>query len=318
MKSIFSLLIFLIFSNYCHAHKPKFKVERFGSVKTFFRSGFNFGDKTIESQEMKIHIIGKLSQIISKRLNLKDTLMIEYDRSYNKNELTILENDNSNYKVLGLAEASVIKSNGKGIAVRIIAENVNITDVLKLVEYTILNRKKINKFLIPTDYNYSYTDENIITVLANSNDLIQKITKKQSNLIDEIINNEVELLNNGFSKTKILWKNGNFIFGINDIPPTKGNYLKLETEKYAIKDFKYYVENTWNDFFVIFNDSNCFTYFDGKKENISSQKLDEKISDFYPFRLNKDKIANKILLIPFNNDVFYVYTINKKLLQKIE
>jgi hypothetical protein len=186
------------------------------------------------------------------------------------------------------------------------------------VEYTILNRKKINKFLIPTDHNYSYDDENIITVLANSDDLIQKITKKQSNLIDEIINNEVELLNNGFSKTKISWKNGNFIFGINDIPPTKGNYLKLETEKYAIKDFKYYVENTWNDFFVIFNDSNCFTYFNGRKENTFSQKLDEKISDFYPFRLNKDKISNKILLIPFNIYGFYFYKIKKKLLQKIE
>ncbi|MEG1590058.1 hypothetical protein [Chryseobacterium sp.] len=318
MKSIFSLLIFLIFSNYYTGHKPKFKMERFGNVKTFFRSGFNFGDKTRESQEMKIHVIGKLSEILAKRLNLKDTLMIEYERSYNDKKLIILECDNSNYKVLGLNEGVIMKSNNRGLAVRIIDKNIDVIDVLKLVEYTILNRKKINKFLIPTDYNYSYNDENIITVLANSDDLIQKITKNQSNLIDEIINNEVELLNNGFSKTKISWKNGEFIFGFNDVPPTNGNYLKLKTEKYAIKDFKYYVENTWNDFFVIFNDSNGFTYFDGREENTSSQKVNEKISDFYPFRLNKDKISNKILLIPFNNDGFYVYKINKKLLQKIE
>lgn len=316
MKFIFSLLIFLIFSNYCHAHKPKFKVERFGNVKTFFRSQFNFGDKTIESQEMKIHIVGKLSEILANRLNFKDTLMIEYEKNHFKQKLKILESDNSNYKVLGLTEGGVIKSNGRGLAVRIIDDNIEVSDVLKLVEYTIVNKEKLNQSLNPIKY--FYNDENQITVLANSDDFIQKITKKQSDLIDEIIANEVELLNNGFSKTKISWKNGEFVFGFNDVLPTSGKYLKLETEKYAIKDFKYYVENTWNDFFIIFNDSNCFTYFDGREENISSQKLDEKISDFYPFRLNKDKIANKILLIPFNNDGFYVYKINKKLLQKIE
>jgi len=35
MKPFFSLIIFLIFSNYCNAHTPKFKVEKFGNVKTF-------------------------------------------------------------------------------------------------------------------------------------------------------------------------------------------------------------------------------------------------------------------------------------------
>lgn len=200
MKFIFSLLIFLIFSNYCHAHKPKFKVERFGNVKTFFRSQFNFGDKPIESQEMKIHIVGKLSEILANRLNFKDTLMIEYEKNHFKQKLKILESDNSNYKVLGLTEGGVIKSNGRGLAVRIIDDNIEVSDVLKLVEYTIVNKEKLNQSLNPIKY--FYNDENQITVLANSDDFIQKITKKQSDLIDEIIANEVELLNNGFQKRK--------------------------------------------------------------------------------------------------------------------
>ena len=319
MKPIFSLIIFLIFSNYYTAHKPKFKVEKFGNVKTFFRSGFNFGDKTRESQEMKIQVIGKLSEILAKRLNLKDTLMIEYERNYNNKKLIILENDNSNYKVLALNEGFIMKSNNRGLAVRIIDENIDVIDALKLVEYTILNRKKINKFLIPTDYTYSYSGEYKVNVLANSEDFIQKVLKKKSDLIDEIIKDEIELLDNGFSNTKISWKNGEFIFGFNDIPPTTGNYLCLETEKYIVKDFKYYIEDFWNDFFVIFHDSSSFTYFGRWEKNASIQKIEEKVIGFYPFRINKERISSsKILLIPPMEDFFYVYNIKKKLLQKVE
>lgn len=316
MKPFFSFIIFLFFSNYCTAHKAKFKVEKFGNIKTFFRSQFNFGDKTIESQEMKIHIVGKLSEIIADRLNFKDTLMIEYEKDYFLQKIKILENNNSNYKILGLRDGSEMKSNENGLAVRIIDDNIEVIDVLKLIEYAIINKKKLNKSLIPV--NYFYINDNQITVLANSDDFIRKITRKQSDLVNEIIKTEVELLNNGFSKTKISWKNGEFVFGFNDVPPNNGNYVKLETEKFTTKDFKYYIENTWNDFFIVFHDSDCFTYFDGREENTSSQKLDENISDFYPFRLNKDKISNKILIIPFRSDVIYIYKINKKLLQKIE
>ena len=316
MKSFFSFIIFLIFSNYCTAHKPKFKVERFGNVKTFFRSQFNFGDKTIESQEMKIHIVGKLSEIIANRLNFKDTLMIEYEKNHFKQKLKILESDNSNYKVLGLTEGGVIKSNGKGLAVRIIDDNIEVSDVLKLVEYTIVNKEKLNQSLNPIKY--FYNDENQITVLANSDDFIQKITKKQSNLIDEIIQSEILLLDSGELRTQISWKNNEFIFAKNTKYLKENNVYKNEYVSCKVSDFKYYLESFDFSCVLIFNNLNTFTYFDGREENISSQKLDERISDFYPFRLNKDKIPNKILLIPFNNDGFYVYKINKKLLQKIE
>lgn len=315
MKPIFSLILFLIFSSYCTAHKPKFKVENFGNVKTFFRSGFNFGDKTRESQEMKIYVIGKLSEILAKRLNLNDTLMIEYERSYNDKKLIILENDNSNYKVLGLNEGIVMKSNNRGLAVRIIDENIDIIDALKLVEYTILNRKKINKFLTSVDYNYSYRDEYKVTILANSDDFVQKILKKKSNLVDEIIQSEILLLDNGGLRTKISWKNNQFVFAKNTKYLKENNVYKNEYGSYKISDFKYYLESFDSSYVVIFNDINTFTYFDGREEDISSQKLDENFSDFYPFRLNKDKISNKIILIPFRNDVIYIYKINKKLLQ---
>jgi len=267
---------------------------------------------------MKIHVIGKLSEILAKRLNLKDTLMIEYERSYNDKKLIILENDNSNYKVLGLNEGVIMKSNNMGLAVRIIDENIDVIDALKLVEYTILNRKKINKFLITTDYNYSYSYEHKINVLANSDNFIQKIIRKQSDLVNGIIQSEILLLDNGGLRTEISWKNNEFIFAKNTKYLKEDNVYKNEYVSYKVSDFKYYLDFFDSSCILIFHDANTFTYFDGREENTSSQKLDENFSYFYPFRLNKDKILNKILLIPFNNDGFYIYKINKKLLQKIE
>ncbi|WEK69657.1 MAG: hypothetical protein P0Y62_17800 [Candidatus Chryseobacterium colombiense] len=287
-------------------------------MKTLFRSGFNFGNQIIESQEMKIHIIGKLSETIAKRLNFKDTLMIEYERDFYKNRLFVLENDNSNYKILGLKDEVVMKSNGKGAAVRIVDENINVVDILKLVEYSILNRKKINKSLIPMDYTYSYEGDKI-TVLANSEVFIQNIIQKKSNLINEIIDDEIELVNNGFIQTRISWKNDEFIFGFNEIPPSNGNYIDVKSEKYVLRDFKYYIESMWHNFFVIFPDPANFIYFDGRDENTFLQHINDTVNDLYPFRLGNDIITNNVvLLIPYKDDFFYVYHKKKKLLQKIE
>ncbi|OCK49833.1 hypothetical protein BA768_08025 [Chryseobacterium sp. CBo1] len=318
MKPFFSFIIFLFFSNYCTAHKTKVKIQNYGNVKTLYISEFNFGDKTVSAEELKMEVLGKLSKQIADKLGFKDTIMLERKTIMypNKSNLFIIEQNDANYKLLKLGEGYEKTKGGSGVAIRLQSLKVAIEDVLKMVEYAIKNKKKLNKSLIPV--NYFYNDDNQITVLANSDDFIRKITRKQSDLVNEIIKTEVELLNNGFSKTKISWKDGEFVFGFNDVPPNNGNYFKLETEKFTTKDFKYYIENTWNDFFIVFHDSDCFTYFDGREENTSSQKLDENISDFYPFRLNKDKISNKIVIIPFRSDVIYIYKINKKLLQKIE
>jgi len=304
-----------LFPKILTAHKPKFKVGNFGNVKTSFRSGFNFGGKIIESQEMKIHIIGKLSETIAKRLSFKDTLMIEYEKSSNKNKLVILENDNSNYKLLGLNEGHIIKSNGKGLAVRIADENINVTDVLKLIEYSIVNRKKLNKSLISTDYNYSYSNENKINVLANSEDFIQKIIQNKSDLINEIIKSEILLLDNGSLRTEISWKNNEFIFARNTKYLEEDNAYKNEYVSYKVSDFKYYIDSFDSSYFLIFNEVNTFTYFDGLEEN-TSLKINVE-NNLYAFNLARERLGNKIILYD-TSEYFYIYDIRKKLLQKIE
>lgn len=318
MKPFFSLIIFLIFSHNYTAHKTKVKIKNYGNVKTLYISEFNFGDKTVSAEELKMEILGKLSKQIADKLGFKDTIMLER-KTYmypNKSDLFIVEQNDANYKLLKLSEGYEKMEGGSGVAIRIQSLKVDIKDVLKMVEYAIKNKKKLNKSLIPV--NYFYNDDNQITVLANSDDFVQKIIRKKSNLVDEIIQSEILLLDNGELRTEISWKNNEFIFEKNTKYLKENNGYKNEYVSYKVSDFKYYLESFDSSCVLIFNNLNTFTYFDGREKYTSLQKLEENFSDLYPFRLNKDKISNKILLIPFNNDGFYVYKINKKLLQKIE
>lgn len=303
-------------SNSVEAHKPKVRIENLGNIKTYFKSGFNFNQKTIESEELKIRVIGRLSRIIAEKLGCSDTIMIERTTYYahdTAQNFFILENNNSQYKLAVLDEGVLLKTNNSGLAIRVMSENVNVVDVLKLVEYSILNRKKLNKKLIPQTYFYG---EEKLKILANSEDFIRKICKMQSKLVDEVIDNNIELLDNGFLRTEISWKNGKFMFGINRKYPAGETYPDSEIYNYEIEDFKYYVDSAYSDFFLIFLTPNTFTYFDGDSEN-TPDKIEVEKSSWYPFQLSKDNFGDKIVLFD-TNAYFYVYNFKKKLLQKIE
>ncbi|WP_330745398.1 hypothetical protein [Chryseobacterium sp. CP-77] len=316
MNKLILFFIFLVSLNFIEAHKPKVRIENFGNIKTYFVSGFNFDQKTIESEELKMQVVGRLSKLIAEKLGCSDTIMIERKTYYShdpKQEFFILENNNSQYKLAVLDEGILLKSNNKGLSVRILSGNINVVDVLKLVEYSILNRKKLNRKHIVTAYYYG---EEKLKILVNSENFIRKICKIQSKLVSEVINNNIELLNNGFLRTKISWKSGKFIFGIDHKPPAGGNYLEPLTNDFKIEDFRYYLDSNHSNFFLIFHNSNEFTYFDGKNENTSA-KIEVKNSSWYPFQLSKDRFRDKIVLFD-NYSYFYVYNFKKKLLQKIE
>lgn len=297
MKRFFLLFIFLIISNNFSAHKPKVKIENFGNVKTFFISEFNFGAKTIESEELKIQIIGKLSKEISEKLGYKDTIIIERKTflSYNKSNFYMLENDNSNYKVAVLDDGVVLKSNGKGLAIRIISDKVDVIDVLKLVEYTIQNRLKVNKSLVLIPYFHNEDEQ--IEVFANTEEFISKIVSRNSKLVDEIIKQEVTLEKD--TETIISWKNNEFVFKMNLEKFKPDNlYRDLLKDELKIQDFKYYINSSNYNLFLVFTDMETFMYFDGNEENTSQKiKIDSNRS-WYPFVLAKDKNREQNYFIP--------------------
>ncbi|MBW8524117.1 hypothetical protein K0U91_02640 [Chryseobacterium chendengshani] len=316
MKRLFLLFIFLITSNNFSAHKPKVKVENFGNIKTYFISQFNFGTKTIESEELKMHIIGKLSKIISDKMGYRDTIMIER-KTYladNKNDFYILESGNSNYKVAVLDDGVLLQSNNRGLAIRIISDKVNVIDVLKLVEYTIQNKLKINDSLVSTPYFYNEDEE--MKILSNSQEFISKIVNQNSKLIDEIIKEDIIVTED--SETIISWNNNEFVFRMNLEKFKSDNpYRDFLKDEFKIQDFKYYIYSSSYYFFLVFHDMETFTYFDGREENRSQKIKIETKRSWYPLVLAKDKIGNKIILYD-RDQTIYIYNINKKLLQKIE
>jgi hypothetical protein len=316
MKILFSLFIFLICSNNFFADKPKVKVENFGNIKTFYISEFNFNSKTIASEELKMQIIGKLSKEISEKLGYKDTIMIERKTflSYNKRNFYMLENDNSDYKVAFLDDGVLRKSNGKGLAIRVISAKVNVIDILKLVEYTIKNRQKVNKSLVSIPYFHNEDEQ--IEVFVNTEEFISKTVNRNSKLVDEIIKQEVILEKD--TETIISWNNNEFIFKMNLEKFKPDNlYRDLLKNQLKIQDFKYYIKSPNYYFFLVFTDMKTFTYFDGEEDNTSQKIKIENSRSWYPFILGKDKIGSKIILYN-DKEFFYMYDINKKLLQKIE
>lgn len=315
MKSIFSLLIFLIFSNYYTGHSTKTKIKNYGNVKTLYISEFNFGEKTVSAEELKMEILGRLSKQIADKLGFKDTVMLER-KTYlypDKTSLFILEKNDTNYKLLKLDEGYKKMQGGSGVAIRIQSQKVSVEDVLKMVEYAIKNRKKLHGKLIKTDYWLSETDK--IQILANSQEFISEITKVKSNLVDEIINEQIPLSDN--PTMKIFWKNNEFVFGMNLDKLKSGNdYADLMKSQFRFCDFEYYINSQDSYFFLIFHNAKTFSYFDGNEDN-TTQKITIEKKSWYPFRLGKEKIGTKIILYD-TPEYFYVYNINKKLLQKIE
>lgn len=77
MKSILALLLILFFSNSLSAHKDKIKIKNLGNVKTLYKSEFNFGEKTVSFEELKIEILGELSRQLAEKMGFKDTIMLE-------------------------------------------------------------------------------------------------------------------------------------------------------------------------------------------------------------------------------------------------
>lgn len=302
-----------MFSEILTAHKPKVKVANFGNVKTFYISEFNFGSKTVSSEELKMEIFGKISQRIAEKYGYNDTILIERMTMpyYNTKDFFIIENENSAHKLPWLNNGFVAKSNKRGLAIRIISSKMEVKTVLKCVEYAILNQKKLNKHLITVNFQYNLNDK--IPLEVSSDDFINEIITKPSELVEEMMNTEIFLVKD---QQTIQWKNDEFVFGVNTEGLKDDNLYKALYSSHRIHDFLYYIESYYSDYFLIFKDTKTFTFFNGLLEN-TVENLKVETQSWGPFQLIKEKIGSRIIFYD-TLDYFYLYNINKKLLQKIE
>ena len=315
MKLFYSLIVLLIFSNSLSAHKDKIKIKNFGNVKTLYISEFNFGEKVVSSEELKMEVLGELSRRLAENMGFKDTIMIERKTflSLNKSDVYIIEKNDTNYKFLKLNNDYTEVKGGSGIAVRILSPKVDVEQVLKLVEFAIINKNKLNKYLIKTDY---YFDEEVkISISANTVKFIAAITSKESAIVKTLL--QIELLLFKDNDQIVYWVNNEFCFKMNLERFKSDNvYKDLWKDELKVRDFKYYIQSDSNNFFVVFTNEKLFSFFDGNEDHEAIDIEVDSTRDMYPFGISREKIMGKIII--YNRDDFFIYDIHKKKLQKIE
>jgi hypothetical protein len=278
------VILALLLSFNCFAHKDKVIQKTYGNVKTYMRTGFDYSDID------KIKIVGQLSKKLSDRLQYKDTIFIEYIQDYTDkyaNDLYMLEFNNSNYKIItGIEPEYKIDSNNSGLSVRIYADRIKVVDILKLVEFTIINEEKTNSYLTKKNIGYNvYEDKELIK------QLIEQIISSESQLIKDIINEKILVNGQDNYGIEIYWQNDNFLFEYNHIHSDKQEIV------FELKDYFYHTYVNVNDI-LIFVDKNSFYFLDGtnhkKKEIINidnSSYAPLVVSDF----------GDKLLLHPMRN-----------------
>lgn len=301
MKIVLLTFLTICFSNNLFAHKDKVVYEEYGNVKVYLRTGFEY------SEIQKIKIIGKLSEKLSKHLNYKDTLLIEYIHDYTdsyKGDIYILENNASNPRLTVLVEGDNTGRNGNGFSVRVSSNNLNIESLLKLIEYSILNKESLNSKLIKRTFFDKYGND--ITIDSNTSSFINQITTEKSSIINKITSERTYLQQNEHYGVDISWMDGKFKFEIK-------NYGRPKPFV-EIPDYFYYVEIT--NGVLIFSDKNNF-YILKDDDSMEKTLIHIEGGTYIPYSVDS-RFANK-LLIYNNHQTLNMYLINeRKLINKFE
>lgn len=307
---IWILTLFLTFN--CFAHKDKVVGETYGNVKVYIRTGFDYLD--IE----KTKTIGKLSKELSDRLKYKDTILIEYIQDYTdnySNDLYMLEYNNSNYKLFdGIKSEYSLKSNNYGLSVRIYADRINITNVLKLLEFTITNKEKTNSFIKEKPIGYNVLEDQVLLKplisMATDDDIIKKITLSDSPVVDEIISKKTLVIGQEQYGMEIYWKNNKFIFEYKHLHKDKQEFV------FEIEDYFYHIYVNMSDV-LVFADKKTFYYLDVSNKT-EKKKVNLEMGTYWPIKVMS--FGDKLLFQnPWNYKEINIFLIDKnKVIAKFE
>ena len=304
------LLLFITFN--CFAHKDKVIGETYGNVKVYMRTGFDYLDID------KVKIIGKLSEKLSNQLKYKDTIFIEYIQDYTdkySDDLYMLEYNNSNYKIVGgLKSEYKNNSNNNGLSVRINADRINIVDILKLVEFAIINKEKTNSFLTKKSIGYNvYEDQELLEPLisiATDDKLLKKIISSDSEIINQLISQKILVKGQEQYGMEVYWENNKFIFEYKHLHKNKQEFV------FDVSDYLYHIFVNISDV-LVFTDEKHFYYLDvSKKDKIEKTNLD--MGTYYPIKVMS--FGDKLLFqSPWNYKNINIFLIDKnKVISKFE
>jgi len=267
MKSKIFFIIAILLVTKTFAHKDKLIQKKYGNVKVLIKTGFDYSDIS------KIKVIGRLSEQVSKQLKYNDTIFVEYIHDYTKryiDDVYLLENNNSNFNFIDGIDTKN-ESNNKGISIRIYADNINVISVLKLIEFSIVNKENLNSYISIQKIKclLDNDDEWNMEASINSSKFIENIIKKDtSELLKNIIVNKTVVESKKDYGIEIYWKDDKFIF--------EYKYLKGQEKenKTLLKTQDYYYSKEFVNRALVFINRNDFVYLDtNDKFNKQNNKL---------------------------------------------
>ena len=303
LKKITYILVFFLTTLTYSFHKEHREYSTYGNIKVIGRSAFaNYNEFN------KFKIIGKLSQQLCQKLNYKDTIVLEFEHIYSnyKPKLIIVEKGNTEYisKLYRLEKIDSIYSvpnKNIGICIRQIAQKFDVVEVLKLLEYVIINHENLifEKHKVKLrDFDMKTTK--IIEYLSIDKKLIKSIIKnsKTSELVKEIINSDVLFFEFGNIKGK--WNNEEFIIS-NEILSIKYNDIFCVTEL--------------KDGILIFENNKSFIYFTNTEKQFKKFHTKTKLNYSYYYShfifQEKNKRVNDgelFIYQPFNNENGFIFS----------
>ena len=303
LKKISYVLVFFLTTLTYGFHKEHREYSTYGNIKVIGRSAFaNYNEFN------KFKIIGKLSQQLCQKLNYKDTIVLEFEHIYSnyKPNLIIVEKGNTEYisKLYRLEKIDSIYSvpnKNIGICIRQIAQKFDVVEVLKLLEYVIINHENLifEKHKVKLrDFDMKTTKT--IKYLSINKKLIKSIIKnsKTSELVKEIINSDVLFFEFGNIKGK--WNNEEFI---------------ISNEYSSIKYKDIFCLTELKDGILIFENKKSFIYFTNTDKQFQKFHIKTKLNYSYYYShfifQEKNKRVNDgelFIYQPFNNENGFIFS----------
>ncbi|MFY7989077.1 MAG: hypothetical protein ACOVNP_09370 [Flavobacterium sp.] len=314
LKKITYILVFFLTTLSYGFHKEHREYSTYGNIKVLGRSAFaNYNEFN------KFKIIGKLSQQLCQKLNYKDTIVLEFEHIYSnyKPNLIIIEKGNTDYisKLYRIEKIDSIYSapnNNKniGICIRQIAQKFDVVEVLKLLEYVIINHENLifEKHKVKLR-NFELKRTKIINYHSINKKLIKSIINnpKTSELVKKIISSDVLFFE--FENIKGKWNNEEFII-----------YNEFSSIKY--KDIFCITE--LKDGILIFETNKNFIYFTNTDKQFQKFHIKTKLNYSYYyshfiFQENSKRVNDGELFIyqPFNTENGFIFSeIENKIVKK--
>lgn len=283
LNSIFIIILTFI-AEIAIAHQDFWVIKDYGNIKVRVKTGFQYEEIN------KAFIIGQLSQKLSKELNYKEPIFLDFNHAYtgdcDPDYFISYDKGNILQTWTNEKQKDFLKENS--IIVRQVSRKFDFVSTLKILEYAILNLTTIKSAQRQITYNQNYCQWKINTI---DTILIKNHLKTYgSEILTKILKNKIDRHDKNFKYgVSYYWEDNKFNIYRRD-------YNGRDTILLTVDNiYDYHIIN--GNSTVIFNSDSTFYHIGRYKKPMTSKKhLIENTFDYYqPFDL-KDIGGDKITI----------------------